>query len=292
MKVLIVGAPKVGKTSIVKRYVRNTWSDTATVTLGVDFALKKLGPEQFEGTQPPVKGPVKLQVWDIAGQEYQSSMVRSYYIGAHAAFVVADGTDPFSFEVAKNWKRELDDKFRPSSRSSQDVSEAILSTLSEASRKIPTYLLVSKSDLQFTLETAAPSAEGATPDLAAVQTWLQSGSWMPSDVNMASDDAMRASAADGGQREQTRSSSAPEIIRQARTWVPREVVEQVCQQAGFDGYFLVSAKTGDGVDEAFIAMAKSVVETFPSLFEDAPQNAFDRKARRPPPAPREKTCSC
>lgn len=60
LKVLVIGDLGVGKTSIIKRYVHQVYSQHYRATIGVDFALKVLNWDH--------KTVVRLQLWDIAGE--------------------------------------------------------------------------------------------------------------------------------------------------------------------------------------------------------------------------------
>uniref|UniRef100_A0A1I8F6B4 Ras-related protein Rab n=1 Tax=Macrostomum lignano TaxID=282301 RepID=A0A1I8F6B4_9PLAT len=53
---------------------------------------------------------IKLQMWDIAGQERFTSMTRVYYKDANAAIVMFDLTRKNTFHSALKWKRDLDSK--------------------------------------------------------------------------------------------------------------------------------------------------------------------------------------
>lgn len=121
-KVLVVGEASTGKTSFIKRYVHHFFSKAYRATIGVDFALKTL--QYDENTL------VRLQLWDIAGQERFGSMTRVYYNGASGAFLVFDANQPKTFEAVKKWKIDLDSKV----------------TLSDGST-IPCLLLANKCDL-------------------------------------------------------------------------------------------------------------------------------------------------
>ncbi|XP_066471560.1 ras-related protein Rab-32 [Tiliqua scincoides] len=101
-KILVIGELGVGKTSIIKRYVHQLFSQHYRATIGVDFALKVLNWD--------CKTLVRLQLWDIAGQERFGNMTRVYYKEAVGAFVVFDVTRGSTFEAVSKWKHDLDSK--------------------------------------------------------------------------------------------------------------------------------------------------------------------------------------
>ncbi|GAB1601298.1 ras-related protein Rab-7L1-like [Argonauta hians] len=123
-KVLIIGDPNVGKTSFVQRYINNTFRGTYKWTIGVDFGLKLI---QWSPTET-----LKLQLWDIAGQERYTSMTRVYYKDAFGCVVMCDITQSHTFESAALWKKDLDSKC----------------CLSDSS-PVPCILLANKDDLPF-----------------------------------------------------------------------------------------------------------------------------------------------
>uniref|UniRef100_A0A8C5SSA3 Ras-related protein Rab n=1 Tax=Laticauda laticaudata TaxID=8630 RepID=A0A8C5SSA3_LATLA len=101
-KLLVIGDLGVGKTSVIKRYVHHNFSPHYRATIGVDFALKVLSWDS--------ETVVRLQLWDIAGQERFGNMTRVYYREAVGAFVVFDVTRPATFEAVTKWKQDLDTK--------------------------------------------------------------------------------------------------------------------------------------------------------------------------------------
>ncbi|XP_055493230.1 ras-related protein Rab-38b [Leucoraja erinacea] len=101
-KILVVGDLGVGKTSIIKRYVHQNFSQHYRATIGVDFALKVIHWDSDT--------VVRLQLWDIAGQERFGNMTRVYYREAIGAFIVFDVTRASTFEAVSKWKDDLDSK--------------------------------------------------------------------------------------------------------------------------------------------------------------------------------------
>ncbi|XP_036068799.1 ras-related protein Rab-7L1 isoform X2 [Oryzias melastigma] len=102
LKILIVGDGNVGKSSFVNRYVSGQFNRTYKMTVGVDFAVKLLNWSDEE--------KVRLQLWDIAGQERFISMTRIYYKGAVGCIVMFDISSSSSFLSCRLWKQDLDHK--------------------------------------------------------------------------------------------------------------------------------------------------------------------------------------
>ncbi|CAH1982595.1 unnamed protein product [Acanthoscelides obtectus] len=101
-KILVIGDLGTGKTSIIKRYVHRFFTQHYRATIGVDFALKVLNWDD--------NTLIRLQLWDIAGQERYGNMTRVYYKEAVGAFIVFDVTRRTTFESVVNWKSDLDSK--------------------------------------------------------------------------------------------------------------------------------------------------------------------------------------
>lgn len=101
-KILVIGELGTGKTSFIKRYVHQFFSNNYRATIGVDFALKVIPWDE--------NTIVRLQLWDIAGQERFGNMTRVYYKEAVGAFIVFDVTRAATFEAVRKWKQDLDSK--------------------------------------------------------------------------------------------------------------------------------------------------------------------------------------
>ncbi|WP_298778055.1 Rab family GTPase [uncultured Polaribacter sp.] len=80
-KVLLVGNFGVGKTSLIKRFVLNEFSEDYISTIGVRVSSKIVS---FTGQE------VKLLIWDVAGVDGNEKIPKSYFLGASAAMYVFD----------------------------------------------------------------------------------------------------------------------------------------------------------------------------------------------------------
>lgn len=98
MKLIVVGDSGTGKSSLLHRFVEDTFSEDQTQTIGVEFGAKVV---QLLGKK------IKLQIWDTAGQERYKSVTRSYYRGAVGCLIVYDITNRPSYEHIAAWLNDV-----------------------------------------------------------------------------------------------------------------------------------------------------------------------------------------
>ncbi len=84
-KVCLIGADGTGKTSIIVRYTKGTFSNSYLVTLGVDFYEVDFKKE-VEGTA----NKLTTQIWDLASQKNFQIMRAQYLSYANFVIVVVD----------------------------------------------------------------------------------------------------------------------------------------------------------------------------------------------------------
>lgn len=98
IKIVLLGESGVGKSSIVLRFVNNTFRPYSESTIGASFMTKLMVVNNI---------PIKYHIWDTAGQERYHSLAPMYYRGASVAIVVYDITNKNSFITVKKWIKEL-----------------------------------------------------------------------------------------------------------------------------------------------------------------------------------------
>ncbi|XP_078179464.1 uncharacterized protein LOC144573554 [Carex rostrata] len=97
-KLVLLGDGRVGKTSLVVRYVNNVFSEKQEATIQASYLTKRL---IIEGV------PVTLSIWDTAGQERFHALGPIYYRDADAALLVYDITSNETFDRVTKWVKEL-----------------------------------------------------------------------------------------------------------------------------------------------------------------------------------------
>jgi small GTP-binding protein len=97
-KVSVIGEYAVGKTSLIKRYMTNTFDEGYKATLGAAIST-------FDTT---VDGnEVSLQVWDLAGQNPFRKVRHQYLFGSDFAVAVFDLTRRESLDALAEWVADV-----------------------------------------------------------------------------------------------------------------------------------------------------------------------------------------
>jgi small GTP-binding protein len=85
-----VGEYEVGKTSLIRKYVFNQFSDNYICTIGTNVTKKKI-----KIVHPKTKEPifVQLMIWDIMGRKGLRQLLgQAFYFGAQGIIGVCDNT--------------------------------------------------------------------------------------------------------------------------------------------------------------------------------------------------------
>ena len=99
IKVTLIGESSVGKTSIINRYTKESFSQELDSTLGANYPQKKI-------TRHGKK--IRLDLWDTAGQEKYRAIGRHFYKESYIVCLVYDITNKDSFEKIKSvWYPDL-----------------------------------------------------------------------------------------------------------------------------------------------------------------------------------------
>ena len=104
IKVFLIGDNDVGKSSILKQFVDNKFDEINYCVIGIDFRSTSIEIDNQ---------PVKLIIWDPAGQARFRDITRLYYKNTHLVIFVYSITDRKSFNNIHEWLEDID-KYAPS----------------------------------------------------------------------------------------------------------------------------------------------------------------------------------
>jgi small GTP-binding protein len=99
LKIVTVGAPAVGKTSMIVRYSTGTFREHYSPTLGTSFAYKELDFDE---------GHIDMQIWDLGSQDFLERVRSHYYKGATGVVYMFDVTRPETLAQIYDWKEEVE----------------------------------------------------------------------------------------------------------------------------------------------------------------------------------------
>lgn len=97
-KIVLIGHFGVGKSSLIRRFVENTFSEDYKVTIGVHILKKNV-------SIPDSNKDVTLIIWDLEGNDDINNTRLSYLLGTNGFIYVYDLTRPATY---KNLVSELD----------------------------------------------------------------------------------------------------------------------------------------------------------------------------------------
>ena len=123
-KIITLGDSSVGKTSIINRFINDTFDEELTPTIGIKHTFKTL---EINNTK------VKLSVIDTNGQEKYRSLSVSYFRHADVVLFIFNLNEPLSFNNIQEWINVFNDN--------NNKKKVILK-----------YLIGSKSDLEQRVE--------------------------------------------------------------------------------------------------------------------------------------------
>jgi len=100
IKLILTGDYKVGKTSLINRFVENSFGESYQSTIGVEISQKKLNLS--EDTK------IDFVIWAIGGQIIQMAPYRKrFFGGANSAFIVLDRTRSNALKSIEIWHNEI-----------------------------------------------------------------------------------------------------------------------------------------------------------------------------------------
>jgi small GTP-binding protein len=95
-KILVLGdgSTNAGKTAFTKRYCYNIFNPSERLTIGVDFHVKTIELNNNK---------IKLQIFDVGGEERFRFLLPTHCLGANGAFLLYDITKPSTLENILEW---------------------------------------------------------------------------------------------------------------------------------------------------------------------------------------------
>ena len=95
-KLVLIGESGVGKTSLIIRYVSNTFKSNMVSTPGATFTTKTMLFKNYNKS-------IKFDIWDTAGQEKYRALANVFSQNCDGCLLIYDICDKKSFEELKNY---------------------------------------------------------------------------------------------------------------------------------------------------------------------------------------------
>jgi len=102
-KIVLLGHFGVGKSSLIRRFVENEFSEDYIVTIGVHISKKIISINETDSAS--------LIIWDIEGHDDVKKARASYLLGTHGFIYVVDLSRPVTFKNLETELSYLNEKF-------------------------------------------------------------------------------------------------------------------------------------------------------------------------------------
>ncbi|KAL9544804.1 Ras-related protein Rab6 [Mucor bainieri] len=102
-KLVFLGEQSVGKTSLITRFMYDTFDNTYQTLNGICYSQATIGIDFLSKTMYLDDRTIRLQLWDTAGQERFRSLIPSYIRDSSVCVVVYDITNRNSFLNTSKW---------------------------------------------------------------------------------------------------------------------------------------------------------------------------------------------
>jgi Ras-related protein Rab-7L1 len=89
LKIIVIGSSGAGKTSYVNKWTKNIFLEEYKATIVSEFGFKVF---ENEGKL------YRIQLWDLAGQDKNSSVTKIFAKDSHGCIIVSDATKQGSLE--------------------------------------------------------------------------------------------------------------------------------------------------------------------------------------------------
>lgn len=99
-KIIVLGEPAVGKTTLMLQYTEKKFQELYIPTVGTQVSKKELYLREADKK-------VELFIWDIAGQTKFMNVRKIFYDGSHGFILVYDITDDKTFVKTANWYKDI-----------------------------------------------------------------------------------------------------------------------------------------------------------------------------------------
>ena len=89
LKIIVIGSSGAGKTSFVNKWTKNVFPEDYKATVVSEFGFKVF---EHEGKL------YRIQIWDLGGQDKNSTITKIFAKDSHGCFIVADAIKPDNLE--------------------------------------------------------------------------------------------------------------------------------------------------------------------------------------------------